>query len=120
MARRFSPSETNPHVSAMEPPLWHIVMVFAQLERGRASEELEVGLSQLSSAVGRGIHVASQSQPATHANNWTKQVPRRTRRIPAGAVYEGPLNPRSEIRPIMRGCSFVSAQGKGWSALARS
>jgi DNA invertase Pin-like site-specific DNA recombinase len=84
--------------TAMGKAMWQIILVFAELERGRASESWKAALS---SAVGRGIHVAS--------------------RVPTGyrRRKDRRLEPDPVAAPIMRELFVRRAQGQGWSALAR-
>jgi site-specific DNA recombinase len=84
--------------SAMGRAMWQIVLVFAELERGRASESWKAALS---SAVGRGIHVAS--------------------RVPTGyrRREDRRLEPDPIAAPVIRELFRRRAEGQGWSALAR-
>jgi site-specific DNA recombinase len=84
--------------TAMGKAMWQIVMVFAELERGRASESWKAALS---SAVGRGIHVAS--------------------RVPTGyrRREDRRLEPDPTAAPVIKELFSRRAAGEGWSALAR-
>jgi site-specific DNA recombinase len=101
--------------TAMGTAMWQIIMVFAQLERERASENWKAALSNAVNV--RGIHVASRIP-----TGYTRKQVDEKKHLKTGEmrpVYEGPLLPDPKAAPVIRELFRRRAEGQGWSALAR-
>lgn len=95
----ISVSDSVDTSTAMGKAMWQIILVFAELERGRASESWKAALSNAVNV--RGIHVAS--------------------RVPTGyrRREDRRLEPDPVAAPIIQELFRRRAEGQGWSALAR-